>query len=111
MTQGLHRVLFLDRIARRIEVIADVEADRSDRRLIAYPHAYGLRVVAEIARHQAVLRRARCDRGLMDSQHPTDDMVCRVEHVTHIVEEHKSQVIAHVRQPYWRSANFQVVDE
>src|ERR1035441_6237111 len=47
----------------------------------------------------------------MDAQHPTDDMVCRVEHVAHIVEEYKSKVIAHERQCHRRSANFQVVYE
>src|ERR1039458_10417690 len=47
----------------------------------------------------------------MDAQHPTDDMVCRVEHVAHIVEEYKSKVIAHERQCHGRSANFQVVYE
>src|SRR5450759_3627988 len=38
-------------------------------------------------------------------------MVCGVEHVTHIVEENKSKVIAYVGQRHWRSANLQVVDE
>src|ERR1019366_561712 len=72
---------------------------------------HGLRVVAEVASCRAGRRGTIRDRGLMDAQHPTDDMVCRVEHVAHIVEEYKSKVIAHERQCHGRRANFQVVYE
>src|SRR5271157_804848 len=109
MLKRLYRVLLADGIARRSEVVTDVPAHRTHRRLVTNADANRLRVVAEIAGHRAIGRRTGRDRRLVEAHQSTQQLVRGSKHVAHVMKEDEAQVVDGVRQQYRRCADFDVI--
>src|SRR5208283_2274211 len=109
--QRLHLVLLQNGIPRRIEVVTNIQAYRSNRRFIAQSHSDRLRVIAEVAPHRTARLGALRDRRLMEAQHTACNLACGCENVAHIVKENKPEIVAYERERNGRGTNFEVVDE
>src|SRR5271166_732910 len=110
---------------RRIEVIAEVKAQWTDRRMVAQAQAYCLREVVKIAKSGGIRARVACDHGLkffiqnlagptvglFDTDETGPDVGRVIENVAHVVEQHKAQRIVEVRQLGIRRAKLGAVHE
>src|ERR1035441_3174838 len=96
--RGLYRGLFAEGIARGTEVVAEIHAHWPHRRFVANTGANRLRVVAEVARHCAIVRCTRRDGRLVESHQSTQHLIRGGEYVAHVVKEDEAQVVGGVGQ-------------
>ena len=105
----VRRLLLTTGERRRVEIVSEIETDRTNRRLVAYPHADSVRNITEIALRRGTLLQARLDVLLLPAQQIVKHVVTIRKNVAGIVKNREAQVFLKERQCRRRHAKLQII--
>src|ERR1019366_10234807 len=96
---------------RRIQIVSEVEAQRSDRRLISHPDANRVRNIVVIALQVRDLMETELLVGLVKAPQAGEHFLWPSKNIAHIVKNRKADVIQKVRHSNVWKTHLQIVEE
>ena len=95
----------------RIEIVPEVNTQRTDGCLVSHPQSNGVRDVVVITLLRRVLMPANFRIGLMPAEQAARHILGTSKHVSHVVKNNKPNVVLNHRNGNSWKTEFEVVDE